>query len=498
MNIKYDALLGQVRADDSYDDGQTTAKLESVEQRVEALENTETDVPVEDVVYVADYDALQEIAEPQETVLYITEDTGLLYMYRNGSFEVIEGHQQGNTIFFSGEFSGLSELLKTYTDSSTYNVVLVQGSGVMATYRFVVNNSNAKVMQTLCKDQRDGTSANVRTRTGKNYNAQTGTWTWTGWKLRTPVYKEELDSSLIPGSANAVTGGAVATALIQGLNQLQHAELIDCTFRVVDIDNTSRVTYIFSGDTDIRDLEVGTYRVRIHLQLSDGSEAGGTSGLLFITGGMPVILLFNPSNAEMYLVVKPNDNDSDVWFIGPIVELLGEYFAGRDHSHNYSEIVDAPDLSGYATKEDIPAAYDDTEIRSLIDDHESSISGHETRISALEESSSKSVWKCDTVEFDSNGNVTTWPEEWDSWNVLDNKDMSPFVGVVPICIAEPSSGGSIEPYKTGQLILSDSLIIQSQHIKYATDIAGNTYKVYRRMYQALGNPKWTAWELQNS
>ena len=156
---------------------------------------TDPESGIQEVVYAADAAALEQVAEPSESTLYITEDTGYLYKYRNSTFELIKDN---SVICHRGTFNTLTELLKQYTATGTWDVVLVQANNQIATYHFVCSANSTKISQTLTKDQRDGTNANIRTRTGTitTVNDEQAV-TWSSWTVRTPIYEESTFSSLL-------------------------------------------------------------------------------------------------------------------------------------------------------------------------------------------------------------------------------------------------------------------------------------------------------------
>lgn len=197
----------------------TASDIDDFQNRVVELidefrPQTDPEPDIQEVVYVADAAALEQIAEPSESTLYITDDTGYFYKYRDGEFELIEDNEDDGTIYCNGTFTNLDNLLKQYTRTGSYDVVLIQASNQIATYRFVCSTNGSKISQTLTKDQRDGTSANTRTRTGtiRTVNDEQ-VITWSGWTVRTPVYQETLDNSLSSTSNNAVKNKVIKTAL---------------------------------------------------------------------------------------------------------------------------------------------------------------------------------------------------------------------------------------------------------------------------------------------
>jgi len=197
----------------------TASDIDDFQNRVVELidefrPQTDPEPDIQEVVYVADAAALEQIADPSESTLYITEDTGYFYKYRDGEFELIEDNEDDGTIYCNGSFTNLDNLLKQYTRTGSYDVVLIQTSNQIATYRFVCSANSSKISQTLTKDQRDGTSANTRTRTGtiRTVNDEQ-VITWSSWTVRTPVYQETLDKSLSSTSNNAVKNSVIKAAL---------------------------------------------------------------------------------------------------------------------------------------------------------------------------------------------------------------------------------------------------------------------------------------------
>ena len=172
---------------------------------------TDPEPDIQEVVYVADAAALEQVAEPSESTLYITEDTGYFYKYRDGEFELIEDNEDDGTIYCNGSFTNLENLLKQYTSTGSYDVVLIQANNQIATYRFVCSSNSQKINQTLTKDQRDGTNANIRTRTGtvRTVNDEP-VITWSAWTIRTPLYQESTFSNL----------KTTAKTIIASLNEL--------------------------------------------------------------------------------------------------------------------------------------------------------------------------------------------------------------------------------------------------------------------------------------
>lgn len=167
-----------------------------------------------DVIYVETENDLANIESPSEDALYIAEDTGYFYKYRDGQFQLIDDSEENGVIYCNGSFTNLENKLKEYTSTCTYDVVLVQSSNQIATYRFVCSSNGKKINQTLTKDQRDGTDANIRTRTGtiKTTNGVQSI-TWGSWTTRTPIYKEKLDTALSASSTNAVRNSIIKAAL---------------------------------------------------------------------------------------------------------------------------------------------------------------------------------------------------------------------------------------------------------------------------------------------
>ena len=194
----------------------TTSDIDNFQSRVVELideyrPQTDPEPDIQEVVYVADAAALEGIAEPSESTLYITEDTGYFYKYRNSEFELIEDNEDDGTIYCNGSFTNLDNLLKQYTRTGSYDVVLIQTSNQIVTYRFVCSANSQKISQTLSKDQRDGTNANIRTRTGtiRTVNDEQ-VITWSTWTIRTPLYQESTFSTL----------KTTAKTIIASLNEL--------------------------------------------------------------------------------------------------------------------------------------------------------------------------------------------------------------------------------------------------------------------------------------
>lgn len=175
--------------------------------------DTTQDNITRDVVYVADFAALQAVDEPDEEALYIVEDTGMLYKYRDGDFVEVEDTEGkvNNTIIVRGDFSALDVHLKQYQSTNSYNVVLIQPSNVIATYRFICTVSGQKISQSLIKDQRSDAVSTTRTRTGTIKTDDNVTWT--NWTLRTPIYQETLDNALSDSSTNAVQNKVIKKEL---------------------------------------------------------------------------------------------------------------------------------------------------------------------------------------------------------------------------------------------------------------------------------------------
>ena len=214
--------------------------IDNINDKINNLEATNdygdnVDINIEQVVFVADYSELENIESPSTTTLYVTQNTGEIYEYqestsRNEFVLITNNRMEDDTICYNGNFNGLSELLKNYIDTSIYKVILIQSDGTIATYRFCTtqiydeDNEPYKIQQTLSKDQRDGTSANVRTRTGRYYSNGI---VWSSWKLRTPLYKEELDTQLNANSDNAVTNRAVTEAINKTIKPNYGTVIID-------------------------------------------------------------------------------------------------------------------------------------------------------------------------------------------------------------------------------------------------------------------------------
>ncbi|MBQ7210761.1 MAG: hypothetical protein IJS05_07705, partial [Paludibacteraceae bacterium] len=233
--LTYDTILGRLRKEDISEEelktiinsirqksnvGHThaTNDITDFEESVEALmaqHGTGEATEIHDVIYVADLTELNAVDSPTEDALYITEDTGFLYKYRESAFVRVEDETY-NTIIVSGTFNDLSNRLKSYHNTGTWDVVLIQTGSDIATYRFICTartiTTGKKIQQTLVKDQRNGVSSNTRTRTG-TYKTSTDTTSWGGWTLRTPLYQETLDTALSATSDNAVRNSAVKAAL---------------------------------------------------------------------------------------------------------------------------------------------------------------------------------------------------------------------------------------------------------------------------------------------
>ena len=108
----------------------TASDIDDFQNRVVELidefrPQTDPEPDIQEVVYVADAAALAQIAEPSESTLYITEDTGYFYKYRDGEFELIEDNEDDGTIYCNGSFTNLDNLLKQYTRTGSYDVVLI-------------------------------------------------------------------------------------------------------------------------------------------------------------------------------------------------------------------------------------------------------------------------------------------------------------------------------------------------------------------------------------
>lgn len=197
-------------------------------------------IPSSEVIYVAEkYDTTG------------TDALSKMYLYNGdtGSFVDVTGNNNAytdddGTIYHKGSFTTLSTLLQSYTATATYDIVLIQSSNQIATYRFVCSSNGKMINQTLSKDQRDGTDANIRTRTGtiKTTNG-VQTITWGSWTTRTPIYKEKLDTVLSSSSTNAVRNSTIKAALDNKAN-LNH------THNIRDIHDDDDEELAIADETD--------------------------------------------------------------------------------------------------------------------------------------------------------------------------------------------------------------------------------------------------------
>ena len=150
---------------------------------------------IQEVFYAADAAALEQVSEPSGNTLYITEDTGYLYKYRNSTFEPIEDN---SVVCHRGTFNTLTELLKQYPSTGTWDVVLIHTDDSITTYRFVVSADSLKINQTLTKDQNEDAKSSIYTRTGTITTVNDEqVITWSSWTVRTPIYEESTFSSLL-------------------------------------------------------------------------------------------------------------------------------------------------------------------------------------------------------------------------------------------------------------------------------------------------------------
>ena len=277
VNNLQTTLDGKSDTDHTHTAADTIDFTEAVETIIAQHDTGETQI--HDVIYVEDLTALEAIEDPAEDVLYITEDTGYLYKYRNGEFELIEDDEtpESEYIIVVGSFTTLENRLKNYQTTGAYNVVLIQTNNSVATYRFVCSATSNKISQTLTKDQRDGTEANTRTRTGTvtTVNDQR-TVSWSAWTIRTPLYKENLDTSLSATSTNAVQNKTVKTAL-DGKADTDHSHAIaDVTGLQTALDGKQPTGNYLTEHQDISGKQDKTDNT---LQTTDKTVAGAINEL---------------------------------------------------------------------------------------------------------------------------------------------------------------------------------------------------------------------------
>lgn len=125
-----------------------------------------------EVVEVANEDALQQIENPSREVIYITADTGLLYIYDGEQFIEVTNKQVDNTIYVIYE----RELIDKKLSKGIYTVV----NGIGNVYNLSVDSSGT-----------------LRLYNHKGWaNVSTGADGGKDWKWHHYTYQEDIDALL--------------------------------------------------------------------------------------------------------------------------------------------------------------------------------------------------------------------------------------------------------------------------------------------------------------
>ena len=214
-----------------------------VTEAINELNNKLSQVPQE-VVSVADYNALLGIADPRESVVYITEDTQDIWVWDGTSYVQSTGRIIDDTIYVNN----INQLLTMALESDKYYNVFVPTSSQLAERYTLVKSNNG--VSTLAG------------RLGYAISSWGNNWVW--YKYSYEGHKHT--TAEVSGLADAITNATInkqdkvdnnlttkSKNVVGAINELNKARIIACNF-YEDIDYA--MWHNLMGDIQITDVDM--------------------------------------------------------------------------------------------------------------------------------------------------------------------------------------------------------------------------------------------------
>lgn len=198
----------------------------------------------QEVVSVASYDALLDIADPRESVVYITEDTQDIWVWDGASYVQSTGRIIDDTIYVNN----IDQLLTMALESDKYYNVFVPTSSQLAERYTLVKSNNG--VSTLAG------------RLGYAISSWGNNWVW--YKYSYEGHKHT--TAEVSGLADAITNATInkqdkvdnnlttkSKNVVGAINELNKSRIIACNF-YEDIDYA--MWHNLMGDIQITDVDM--------------------------------------------------------------------------------------------------------------------------------------------------------------------------------------------------------------------------------------------------